>query len=219
MLTNSVQDAPNPYAGSYEELHLEQTWTTADDRYGPYGKRGSSGDRQESGTWDSIDWAQLQNDCLLANVHASVPEASVSLLSPSRKLRSPTRRESGHWLFSDHVKPRPKTTTGRTAILLRGWSTFRYQPQDLWNIRSLITETALAYGGRYTVVLLVDVQDSDDVVRNSTKQDTVMASIPPELRNMTVFFDQEGLLKSWYPRIEKHGSVLRTLFRTSYEGC
>lgn len=125
------------------------------------------------------------------------------MLSPTRKVKLPSWGARGS-LLSTHVKARRKETTGRTAILLRGWSTFEFHDSNFWHLRSLIMETALAYGGRYTVILLADVQHSDDILSNATHYDEVMQTIPAEFRNMTVLFDQEGTLKSWYPRVSDH---------------
>ena len=59
------------------------------------------------------------------------------------------------------IPPRnPLERTGRTAFVLRSWSAFQYSAEDIWNIRSLITEVSLANGGTYTVFLLVDVHDT-----------------------------------------------------------
>lgn len=107
--------------------------------------------------------------------------------------------------FDRQLSPkRPKRTSGRTAIILRGWSTFEFKEQDLLHIRALITEASLASGGRYTVILLVDVKGGDlDVFGNPADYQTVLDSIPPEFRNMTVLFDQRHFLRAWYPKVSE----------------
>lgn len=179
-------------------MDLQRTWITAKDRYVPYGMSGSCT------AWDAVDWAQVQNHCLLDNLHSSVSLVSVPLLSSSRMLSLPSAKDGDRWLRGRRVKPRPKLTTSRTAIILRGWDTLEFTEQDLWSVRSLISETSLATGGRYTVIYLVDVQNSNDILRNNTKYEETLSKIPAELRNMTVLFDQLGTLEAWYPKIPSH---------------
>lgn len=111
--------------------------------------------------------------------------------------------DRGRW-FSRHVPPRQKHTTGRTAIIVRGYSTFSFTGQDLWNLRALITETSLRYAGRYSVYLLIDVKGDFDVMHNPEHYESVLTSIPTEFQNMTILFDQKYFLKAWYPMILEH---------------
>lgn len=198
-------DLPRPYAGSYVELHMPFSWSTAQERYGPYGfaEENSTG-LAHNFDWATVDWADLQNQCLQRNTKAEASH-TIKPLSASRRLRLPTWGEGGHWIFSRKTSPRPKITSGRTAIVLRTWSTFEFKDEDYWNLRSLITETALRYGGRYTVILLVDIKEPDlDVWNNPQDYDKVLSNIPTEFRNMTVLFDQHRLLAKWYPRVREH---------------
>lgn len=198
-------DLPKPYGGSYAEMNLPFTWSTAQERYGAYGfAQETSVGPNQSVDWTKVDWADLQNQCLQRNTKEEYKH-TIKPLSASRRLRLPTWEEGGHWLLSRKTPPRPKITSGRTAIVLRGWSTFEFKGEDYWNLRSLIAETALRHGGRYTVILLVDIKDPGlDVWKTPQNYEKVLLNIPREFRNMTLLFDQHRFLTKWYPRVGEH---------------
>lgn len=190
-----------PYAGSYSDLGLEQTWSTAEKRYEHY-RLGP--DDEHSVDRAGLDWSHLQNECLLANVEPGRGR-EVLPLSPSRRLRRPTWRERGDSRFASATESRPKMSTGRTAVLYRGWDEFVFKEENILTLRSLITETALRSKGDYTVFYLVDVKGDFDL-DDDEDYDCVLGSIPAEFRNMTVLFDQT-LLKAWYPKLVEHRYV------------
>jgi hypothetical protein len=121
-------------------LGLEKTWLSFDQRYGPYGY----GEQEDSYgfprvDWKTLDWGRLQTECLQDNMHIyGAVNESVSAHAES-KFRL---REHG----SEPVSPASKT--GRQAIVMRAWSTYEYKDEDLWNLRSIITEASLATGGK-----------------------------------------------------------------------
>jgi hypothetical protein len=203
-LLSKVSEYPKPLGGSYEVLGLKQTWMTADDRYGQYGYTHGDNviDPRSPVDWNSVNWGQLQDDCLSRNSH---------------RFRK-TRRIKGHPELSmphlkrhlDFVKKRDpvrdsRQSSGRTAILLRTWDNYEYKKADMLNLRSLIVETALASGAEYSVFLLVHIKDrTKDIYRNSATYEAVLKStVPPELRGIAVLFD-ESLLEKWYPKVGDH---------------
>ncbi len=44
---------------------------------------------------------------------------------------------------------------------MRAWAGYRYTPEDMYNLRSLIVEAGLRTGGEYAVVLLVNVRGEE----------------------------------------------------------
>ena len=196
-------DYPEPLAGSHEAVGLSQTWHSAEGRYGIYGFGDDSVNYSSSRiTWNDVDWAQLQNDCTAVN------SFRFSMTSNMTSFRRFTYADSKHKPMI-LVPPRNSSQgTGRTAIVLRSWSTFRYTQEDMWNIRSLIAEAALSTGGSSTVFLLVDVQDQrSEFLRSRRSYDNVLNHVVPrELRGITVLFDK-SLLESWYPLTGNHAWV------------
>lgn len=79
----------------------------------------------------------------------------------------------------------------------------------MWSLRSLITETALASGGEYSVFILMDVKEEhanpsrhiwDDQEFYSHLMDRL---VPAEFRAITVLFNRE-LLQLWYPKVGEY---------------
>lgn len=131
---------PIPTTGSFDELGLEKTWTTFEQRYGPYGYG-----EQETGyefprvDWNTTDWGMLQTECLQDNQHV------FGKFNKSGGVHAATTFQ----LQSSNIRPPPFTSkTGRQAIVMRSWSTYEYKDEDLWNLRSIITEASLATGSK-----------------------------------------------------------------------
>ncbi|KAG5931108.1 hypothetical protein E4U53_001944 [Claviceps sorghi] len=202
---------PTPFIGSHRELGAEQTWMTADARYGPYGfehDTATPGNNRSRVDWDAIRWGALQNECLARNrLRFPGPNPPGNLTTEPRLS---WKNQSGIEITPDPTSVR---ATGRTALLIRSWAGYAYRPQDLWNIRALIVEAGLRTGGEYVVVLYVHVQDRDrNIFASSDRYDAALAAagIPPELRSIAVLWD-ENLLESWYERVPEH----RTMFQVS----
>ncbi|KAG5973922.1 hypothetical protein E4U55_000180 [Claviceps digitariae] len=205
-----------PGIGSHRELGAEQTWMTADERYGPYGfeqaagttARATHGNNRSRVDWDSIRWGDLQNECLARN-HLRFPAPT-----PRWNLTTEPRLS---WKNQSRIEATPVptsgNTTGRTALLIRAWSGYVYKPEDLWNIRALVVEAGLRTGGEYVVVLYVHVRERNRSIFASREEyDAAFeaAGIPAELQSMAVLWD-EKLLESWYDGLEEH----RTMFQVN----
>ncbi|KEQ70751.1 hypothetical protein M436DRAFT_33990, partial [Aureobasidium namibiae CBS 147.97] len=207
---------PPPLSGSYGALNLDKSWLTAAERYGPYGL----GEDEENYTrsrvdWSTIDWADLQNNCSEAN-HQRLPNAhAFDDGHPRFTYRKRSWQEK--WLPSvfttPSINPRPATQTfHRSAIVVRVWSTYNYHPEDMWNLRSLVAETALATGGEYAVFLLVDVKDNEAGIHtNPEAYDRILReAVPPEFQKIAVLFD-DSLLESWYPDVGEHLAIMQIM--------
>ncbi|GIZ43368.1 hypothetical protein CKM354_000659800 [Cercospora kikuchii] len=188
---------PKPTFGSYEALRLGQEWTTFEQRYGPYGYSSTNGQQHTDAIWSGVDWGALQNKCFDAN--------------RARFQTTGLQQQAGprfrHFNPSEPDEPRRPHKTGRQAIILRTLSTYKYYPEDFWNLRSIITETALATNGNYHVFLLVDLKCGEacaDVFTNSTRYNEVLQdSVPSEFRSIAVLV-HENLQRSWYPKVGQY---------------
>jgi hypothetical protein len=207
---------PPPLSGSYEALDLDKSWLTAAERYGPYGL----GEDEETYTrsrvdWSTINWADLQNNCSESN-HQRLPSAyTFENGHPRFAYRERSWQEK--WLPSifttPDIDPRPASQEyHRSAIIVRVWSTYKYTPEDLWNLRSLVAETALATGGEYAVFLLVDVKDKEaGIHHDSEAYDRVLReAVPAEFQDIAVLFD-DSLLESWYPDVGEHLPIMQIM--------
>ena len=88
---------------------------------------------------------------------------------------------------------------------MRSYSGYKYEEEDLINIRSMIVEAALSSGGAYAVFLLIDMKDHfPGIFKNSTDYAAALnATIPPELRSIAVLWD-DSLLRDWYPLVKEY---------------
>jgi hypothetical protein len=180
---------------------------TAEQRFGPYGF-GEDRDnyKRQRVDWQQVDWGQLQNDCFEKN-RQRFP------LSAARF--DDTRTAKPRFSFRDFAKiPTVRhwhefEPSRRTAIVVRTWRGYDYQPEDLYYLRSLVTEAALRNGAEYQVILLVDMKDYEGYDNNIFASDEAYqkgladAGVPQEFQSIALLWD-ERLLKSWYPLIDEH---------------
>ena len=193
---------PRPLGGSYEALGLDQTWMTADGRYGPYGygEEGIVNYSRSQVEWDSVNWGSLQDACLARNLFRFGKTSNITKL---KTLPMPGKLQRLKSTISSIRGPRK--STGRTAIVIRTWGNYDYKKKDMINLRSLVVETALSSGGEYAVFLLVHIKDrSNDIFKNSAAYRAALeTTVPLEFRFMAVLFD-ESLLEAWYPKVGEH---------------
>lgn len=198
---NGRIDFPNTTYGSYEAVGLEKTWLSFDQRYGPYGYREEEEDYHfEKADWSSLNWGHQQDSCLLRG----------SSLIDGYESMQENARPRFRLVRDDHKINVPKTKTGRQAIVLRTWEGYDYTPEDLWNIRSIITEASLLTNGQFTVVLLVDVKREDGAGIHEDDgfyRQVVEETVPKEFWDIAVLF-HKSLQESWYPKIGEYKYVL-----------
>lgn len=206
---------PEPMSGSYKALGIEQTWFSADGRYGPYGfGEEEEGYNRSRVDWGSVRWGALQDQCAEANSFRIL-----SLFNYTNKAQFTYRpkdweKQNRHNGFSKaKVAYRPaEVKTGRQAIVIRTWHTYPYTPDDMQNIRSIITEAALAKNGDYAVFLLVDVKDlSLNIHSDPTSYAAELhRAVPEEFRDIAVLFDK-SIQESWYPKVDEYEPLLQIM--------
>lgn len=207
---------PPTLSGSYEALDLDKSWLTAAERYGPYGFREDEEDYGRSRVdWSTVNWAELQDACAESNKERLPRAYTYNHGRPRFAYRTRSWKEK--WLpasfTTPKINPRPASVKfHRSAIVIRAWSTYDYTPEDMWNLRSLVAETALATGGEYAVFLLVDVKDKEaNIHRDPDAYERVLREVvPPELQDIAVLFD-ESLLESWYPDVVEHLAIMQIM--------
>ncbi|KAJ9616906.1 hypothetical protein H2200_000626 [Cladophialophora chaetospira] len=194
---------PEPVGGSHAALNLPYTFNTPDTRYGAYGYNEESEQYDRTRVqWSSVQWADLQNDCLDLNKDRF---SRTDKITTARRFTLPGRPKY------KELKARQEPT-GRTAIVLRAWEGYNYTSLDLYHIRSLIVEAGLQSNADYAVFLLVDVKDQNgtrQIFHDSRAYDRALEEIvPAEFRDIAVFFDLE-LLEAWYPKISEHSAFFQ----------
>ena len=206
---------PEPMTGSYDALGIEQTWFSADGRYGPYGLNEGEDEYGRSRVdWSTIKWGALQDKCAAANA-ARIPQ--LFSFDDTRRFvyREPTWEKETLQRRSNiaAVESRPANqTTGRQSIVIRTWNTYPYTADDKQNLRSIITEAALAKNADYAVFILVDVKDLSLNIHTSPSNYTaeLERAVPEEFRDIAVLFD-ESLQRSWYPLAKEFVPLLQIM--------
>ncbi|KAI0404793.1 hypothetical protein F4802DRAFT_212496 [Xylaria palmicola] len=171
--------------------------------------------------WRSMNWAEVQQRCYQTNaarykplparqptpqgffIDEVIATKGLNVRDAVPDETSQPKPEASE--TSEHVEPTtkdgPKEAKGnvlpRTAVVVRCWDEFLWREEDVMNLRSLITELALASGGRYDVHLLVQVKndaahpiwaDSDTYKRR------IEEAIPAEFRGVVTLWTETQML-------------------------
>lgn len=128
-----------------------------------------------------------RDDGLPEIVEASAPKVA----DTAAKSSQPTEKEP------EQAVQATKSDLPRTAIVIRCWDEYGWGEEDVLYMRSLITEAALASGGRYDIHLLVQVKNdaaypiwADDEVYKQRIRET----IPAEFRNIVTLWTETQML-------------------------
>ncbi|KAJ8106714.1 hypothetical protein ONZ43_g6968 [Nemania bipapillata] len=171
--------------------------------------------------WKSVNWADIQRKCYLTNAArykplparqpmphgfyvdegSAVKSLSVRETTPDASPQSGTGNTETGTPAEPPAKEAPKEAKGnvlsRTAIVVRCWDEFFWKEEDVMNMRSVITELALASGGRYDVHLLVQVKNdaANPIWADSdTYQRRIEEAIPAEFRGIVTLWTETQML-------------------------
>ncbi|PHH60036.1 hypothetical protein CDD81_2165 [Ophiocordyceps australis] len=214
---------PHHVVGSYEALGLAQdVCLERFGRYGPYGFGysvrtgglgiGQHGEREGSeAVWDSrprvdyreIDWADVQRRCFEANADRFNKAARAKPAPHGFYIADGGEADGGeadggeaegdtrgNWTMA-------RTKVARTAVVIRCWDDFFFGPDDVANLRAMISELCLASGGRYDIHLLVQVkQDGVHPIwaDDEAYRERVRASIPAEFQGLVTLWTETQML-------------------------
>lgn len=168
-----------------------------------------------------VDWGAAQNRCIAANNHRfkDLPEPR-----PHTFLSMPVGvPRLGHPQPANEKEKPPKTGPDRlprTAVVVRTWSDFRYTPEDILYMRSLVSELSLQSGGEYVVHFLVHVKDVDlQIWSDDETYERVLAdSLPEEFRGMGTLWSEKQMALM-YPALEEtweRGLPIHGVYRSTY---
>nr|POF16439.1 hypothetical protein CFP56_23957 [Quercus suber] len=228
---------PDPVYGSHKLLGLRDD--VCFERFGrlsPYGygyshRYGGSGagmeDEKEGSeaVWNGeleidyrkVDWAEAQQQCVRANAHRfkADPKPSNHLFASS-----PTGRTNQN---PGATTPSPNMSTSengkellpRTVLLLRTWSDYEYDKEDLFFLRALVNELSIQSGAEYVVHFLIHVKDDDTQIwaDEETYQQVLDKSLPAEFHGMGTLWSERqmaliygGLQESNFRELPVHGA-------------
>lgn len=244
---------PDPIMGSNTMLGIrDDICYDRFGRLGPYGlgyslNRGGSGAQQEGEregadeVWGDapevdfrkVNWQDVQRQCHNDNKHrfSELPKPRIDRFQ-AMQLGAIAKREEQ---VADVEPPADSASASspaasstkltRTAVIIRTWRDYRYTPEDLIYLRSLISELSLLSGGEYTLHFLIHVKDdsapiwSDDATYDNYLRD----ALPEEFRGMGTLWSERqmllmygGLEETWARDLPVHGVYRSTFMPMQY---
>lgn len=237
---------PQPAYGSHELLGLrDDVCFERFGRLGPYGfgysrKFGGSGAGMEGENegseevWegeDEIDyrqikWADAQQACAEANAHRFVPPPrQLNNFFTSMGVGGPLRELPENTINDTKTGPHGKKLLPRTAVIIRTWTGYDYDSEDLFYLRSLLNELSLYSGTEYVLHFLIHVKDdnlaiwSDEVTYNRVLDD----ALPAEFRGMGTLWSERqmflvygGMDERLYRDLPVYGAYRSTYLPVQY---
>ncbi|RAH48264.1 DUF3405 domain-containing protein [Aspergillus brunneoviolaceus CBS 621.78] len=240
---------PDPVIGSNELLGIKDD--VCFDRFGrlgPYGMgysvrkggigAGLEGEREGAErVWEDfppvdfrkVDWAAAQNRCIATNNHrfTELPTPRLNRFI-SMPIGVPTLDDAATTVPSPENDQQEQTERGRlprTAFVLRTWHDYRYSPDDILYLRSLISELSLQSGGEYAIHFLVQVKDENLQIwaDDETYERVLSDALPAEFRGMATLWSERqmalmypGLEETWASGLSVHGVYRSTHMPMQY---
>lgn len=134
-------------------------------------------------------------------------------IEPCNPLQPQANSEKGHARTGSERLP-------RTAVVIRTWHDFRYTPEDILYLRSLISELSLLSGGEYVVHILVHLKNENLPVWTDKKvyERVLNDSLPVEFRGLATFWS-ERQMQQIYPDLEEtwtRGLPIHGVYRSTF---
>jgi hypothetical protein len=206
---------PKVYAGGYDVVGLDGD--VCFDRYSRYGPYGFGDDEfpEEVADWKAPEtvpeWSQLQDECLQRNQDRYRPEARSPIVKKtSTTLPSPAAASSAFAIPADTGTENMENRDSgkaqkyhhRTAVLIRAWTGYNYEENDITAIRAMVSELSLQSGGEYSVYLYVHVKDrSLPIFEDAALYDKILReNVPEELRDIAILWSEQ-IFPDWYPHV------------------
>lgn len=230
---------PDPVMGSYEVLGLRNDMCF--ERYGrlgPYGfgysrkyggsSAGLEGEREGAEQvwgdeleidYTKVNWASVQAQCMEANAHRFKPVSKHETTDFSSLARRDAEMAAG-----SGAKASPQLQN-RTVVLIRTWTGFEYDHEDLFYLRALVNELSLMSGTEYVVHFLIHVKDDAKEIFADKElyQQVLNESLPEEFQGMGTLWSERqmgliygGLEESFYRNLPVHGAYRSTYMPVQY---
>ncbi|KAF2727840.1 hypothetical protein EJ04DRAFT_593844 [Polyplosphaeria fusca] len=210
---------PPAYAGGYDVVGLDgNVCFDRYSRYGPYGFGDEEfpedvADWKAPKTvpeWSTVDWGELQDSCLELNKDRYRPEARTPVVrKASTQLPSPAVASAAFATPTDTSRSNMESRASgqqryhhRTAVLIRAWTGYKYEENDITAIRAMVSELSLQSGGEYQVFLYVHVKDRNKAIFDDPNlyEQTLRDNVPEELRGIAILWS-ESIFPKWYPNV------------------
>ncbi|KAL5408524.1 hypothetical protein PMIN03_006491 [Paraphaeosphaeria minitans] len=240
-----TEGTPENVIGSYDLLGLRKdVCFERFGRLGPYGlgyskRRGGTGaamegDREGSEkVWEQtgevdfreVRWNQVLSRCLEKNKERF--KHSPKTLEHS--FQTITARDAGvkkgNSTYGEYPKKEHNKLLPRTAVLIRTWSDYEYDDEDIMYLRSLISELSIGSGGEYEVHFLIHVKDDNKQIWavEEVYQEVLNKSLPTEFAGMGMLWSERqmgliygGVHDSMFRDLPVHGAYRSTYMPVTY---
>ncbi|KAJ4364970.1 hypothetical protein N0V83_008586 [Neocucurbitaria cava] len=184
-----------------------------------------------------LKWTDVLDRCLSRNKGRFQTQPKTS--EPSFQTMAMHRRDTVHNTTSTRntttvhidqtVREQPKAAYNklipRTAVLIRTWSDYSYDDEDIMYLRALISELSIASGGEYHVHFLIHVKDDNKQIWADEKvyQEVLEAALPSEFAGMGTLWSERqmgliygGIEDSNYRSLPVHGVYRSTYMPVTY---
>ncbi|KAF2191984.1 hypothetical protein K469DRAFT_719047 [Zopfia rhizophila CBS 207.26] len=211
---------PKAFAGGYDVIGLDED--VCFDRYSRYGPYGFGDDAFPTDVvdwkapetipdWSEVSWGELQDECLELNKNRFRLEARSAIdMAPTTQLPPSAVASSAFATPTDTSRTNMENRSAgsapkyhhRTAVLIRAWTGYSYEENDITAIRAMISELSLQSGGEYQVFLYVHVKDRNKPIFDDPKvyEEVLRANVPAELRDIAILWS-EAIFPKWYPDV------------------
>ncbi|KAL5118329.1 hypothetical protein ACEQ8H_003678 [Pleosporales sp. CAS-2024a] len=246
-----TEGMPDHVMGSYEVLGLRND--VCFDRFGrlgPYGlgytkRRGGTGAAME-GDREGIDqiwtttpevdyrdvvWADVMRRCLHKN-KARFTSTTQQPLANAFQAMAVGKRDGGYPQVANTTQNKdgtlhapPKKLLHRTAVLVRTWSDYKYDDEDILYLRALIAELGVASGGEYQVHFLIHVKDDNKQIWADEQiyAQVLSDALPAEFAGMGTLWSERqmsliygGIFDSKFRNLPVHGAYRSAYMPVTY---
>ncbi|KAH3905024.1 hypothetical protein HBH56_226310 [Parastagonospora nodorum] len=241
---NGVTDGmPDNVMGSYDVLGLRNdVCFERFGRLGPYGlgyskRRGGTGAAMEGDregveqVWKNtpevdyreVQWAEVMHRCLEKNKARFM--STETALENSFQAMATSKRDLANTTKERTPDAAPKKLLHRTAVLVRTWSDYKYDDEDIMYLRALIAELSVASGGEYQVHFLIHVKDDNkqiwadekvyaEVLKNALPEEFVGMGTLWSERQMSLIYG--GIFDSKFRDLPVHGAYRSAYMPVTY---
>ena len=195
-------DWPDSGLGSYDALGMDGNLCfERESRLGPYGYVPVNGSDGQPVEWAGVKWGELQNTCVQRNQARFLTRDQARQQDEAEKQAIAKQGQlKGRAVFEKSDSTRKE---GRTAVLLRSFTSKKFTENDKQNIRAMISELSLRSGGEYQVYLLVHVKDHPEGINDvdamledpEACQRILNTFVPAEFHDITVLWDDQQVWK------------------------
>ena len=184
-----------------------------------------------------VKWAEALDQCLTKNKERFRTQPKPN--GPSFQTMAMQKRDAPPGPFptnstskiqaNETVRGQPKATykklLPRTAVLLRTWSDYQYDDEDIMYLRALISELSIASGGEYHVHFLIHVKDDNKQIWADEKvyEEVLEKALPAEFAGMGTLWSERqmgliygGIEDSNYRGLPVHGAYRSTYMPVTY---